>query len=175
MGVVTGVPPQAGSGHSPSGLSQSSLSQAQPSVPNAFAELAAKCEAATKPSFALFAEAFEAAYGARSSLGQKWSEFCTFVDDEAWFDAALMLLEPKHDWRRLTPTSISVYAGNPYNAAAQTRYDGYGATLALQLCAAFLKMRAAIEAKAIATEARRAETENTGSVHEGAGPQDIAQ
>lgn len=28
---------------------------------------------------------------------------------------------------------------------------------------------------AIATEARRAETENTGSVHEGAGPQDIAQ
>jgi hypothetical protein len=35
MPMESGRPPLRGSGHSPSGLSQSSLSQAQPSVPNA--------------------------------------------------------------------------------------------------------------------------------------------
>jgi hypothetical protein len=43
-------------------------------------------------------------------------------------DEALALLPEGADWRRLTPTSMSVYAASPYNASAQVRYDGYGAT-----------------------------------------------
>lgn len=60
-------------------------------------------------------------------------------------DAAIGLLDPKNDWRRLTPVSMSVFAASPYNAAAQVRYDGYGPTPAAQLCAAFFKMKAAKE------------------------------
>lgn len=70
-------------------------------------------------------------------------------------DAALALLPQDADWRRLTPKSMSVYAASPYNAAAQTRHDGYGATPALQLCAAILKMCLAPIVKALAAEARR--------------------
>jgi hypothetical protein len=39
----------------------------------------------------------------------------------------------------------------------------------------FLRVALDVLATAIATEARRAETAQTGSVHEGAGPKDIAQ
>lgn len=58
-------------------------------------------------------------------------------------DAALGLLTGGADWRRLTPTSVSVYAASPYNAKAQVRHDGYGPTPAAQMCAAFFKMHLA--------------------------------
>lgn len=89
-------------------------------------------------------------------------------------DAALTLLPKGADWRRLTHRSASTYAANPYNPKAQKRIDGFGSTVPLQLCSAALRLRLAHIVKAIATEARRAET-SSGSVHEGAGPQDIAQ
>ena len=73
-------------------------------------------------------------------------------------DEALKLLPPGADWRRLTSMSMSVYAASPYNAAAQTRYDGYGNTPALQLIDAIRKMNAALEAKALAAATRRAKT-----------------
>lgn len=90
-------------------------------------------------------------------------------------DDALRLLPKGADWRRLTDRSVSAYAANPYNAAAQKWLDGFGKTVALQICSAALKVRLEPVLKAIATEARRAETLKDGSVHEGAGPQDIAQ
>ena len=87
-------------------------------------------------------------------------------------DSALRLLPDGADWRKLTNPSISVYAANPYNADAQKRHDGNGATPALQMCAAafrlmvdpVLKAEAVAARKASAIEARRAET-GTGSVH----------
>lgn len=71
-------------------------------------------------------------------------------------DAALGLLLAAADWRRFTPVSMSVFAASPYNAAAQTRHDGYGPTPALQLCSAILKMKLAPILKTLAAEARRA-------------------
>jgi hypothetical protein len=70
-------------------------------------------------------------------------------------DEALALLPEGADWRRLTPTSMSVYAASPYNASAQVRYDGYGATPAHQLYDAIRKMERAQIAKAEAIKARR--------------------
>ena len=58
-------------------------------------------------------------------------------------DAALGLLPEGADWRRFTPISCCVYAGSPYNAKAQVRYDGNGPTPAAQLCAAILRMQLA--------------------------------
>ena len=52
-------------------------------------------------------------------------------------------------WRRLTETAVAVYDASPYNAAAQIRYDGIGATVPIQMIAAELKRRAAHEAKAL--------------------------
>lgn len=90
-------------------------------------------------------------------------------------DSALRLLPKGADWRKLTNPSISVYAANPYNAEAQKRHDGNGATPPLQMCAAALRLMAdpLIKAekdaarRASAIEARRAET-GTGSVYESA-------
>lgn len=81
-------------------------------------------------------------------------------------DEALELLPNGADWRRLTPTSMSVYAASPYNAASQVRYDGYGDTPAHQLYDAIRKMELAQIAKAKAIEARRAATGNTDAVED---------
>jgi hypothetical protein len=91
-------------------------------------------------------------------------------------DEALELLPEGADWRRLTPTSMSVYAANPYNSTAQVRYDGYGDTPAHQLYDAIRKMELAQAKKAQAIEARRAETtgsvEDESAVPEGNAPND---
>jgi hypothetical protein len=98
-----------------------------------------RCEEATKGSESL-SEEIEVA------LCIDWSTGCTTS-----IDGALELLPPGADWRRLTDRSASTYAANPYNAAAQLRHDGYGATVALQICSAALKVRLApIEQKLVA-------------------------
>lgn len=81
------------------------------------------------------------------------------TDDLLSLDAALRLLPEGADWRRFTPKSMSVYAASPYNAAAQVRYDGYGATPAAQLADAIAKMKAAQEAKARAQAQSRSAVE----------------
>jgi hypothetical protein len=58
-------------------------------------------------------------------------------------DAVIARLPAGSDWRRFTPVSMSLFAASPYNAAAQTRYDGYGDTPAAQLRDALAKMAAA--------------------------------
>lgn len=85
-------------------------------------------------------------------------------------DMALTLLPDGADWRKLTHPSMSVYAANPYNAQAQKRIDGNGATPALQMCAAAMRLRLEPLLKASAIEARRAKT-RSGLVHESAVPQ----
>jgi len=92
----------------------------------------------------------------------------------AYFDAALILLPAGAVWRKFTDGGCSVYAGSPFNAAAQVRYDGHTSIDSLSLCAAILRLAHAHAAKASAIEARRAAT-GTGAVHESAARQGDAQ
>lgn len=104
------------------------------------------------------------------------SGFYELIEVGAFLEAAIMLLPDGADWRKFTPISMSAYAASPYNAAAQVKHSGYGATDALRLCSVALKLRLAPIQKAIATEAQRAATVKQGAVEDdGAGPKDIAQ
>jgi len=71
-------------------------------------------------------------------------------------DAAISLLPDGAIWRKFTDASMSTYAASPFNAAAQVRHDGHGATPALQLCAAALRVRLAPLEKIEAAERRKA-------------------
>ncbi len=73
-------------------------------------------------------------------------------------DAATSLLPAGGVWRKYTDHSASVYAASPYNAQAQVRYDGTGATPALQIVAAVFRMRAAQEAARLARAKPRAQS-----------------
>jgi hypothetical protein len=70
-------------------------------------------------------------------------------------DDAVKTLPSGSDWRLLSPKSASAYAASPYNAAAQKRHDGFGATIPLRICAAALKVRIEALAKIVATNARK--------------------
>ncbi len=85
---------------------------------------------------------------------------------DAYFSAALLLLPAEAAWRKFTDGGCSVYAGSPFNAAAQVRYDGHTSIDSLSLAAAILRLAHAYAAKAQAIEARRAAT--LGAVHESA-------
>lgn len=108
-------------------------------------ELAERVENATGPSFALFADAFEAIYGGRSSLGEKWSAFCALCEAEAWLDAALTLVPEgcsfdlsKDHYRDGGKWVCTTGPDDHYH----TNGRGMAATPALALCAAALRARA---------------------------------
>lgn len=84
----------------------------------------------------------------------------------AFIDAAVAMLPPPAIWRRYTDLSCSVYAASPYNAQAQTCYDGISRFAPLAICAGLLRMKLAPLLKAQAIEARRAETTKIGSVED---------
>ena len=105
--------------------------------------------------------ACEAASGPDGHLGSKIAEILganPLLDCTGSFDDALKMLPPGADWRKLTHPSISVYAANPYNANAQKRHDGNGATPPLQMCAALLRLAVEPILKAEATAARKTQS-----------------
>lgn len=158
QGVAFGPGSQA----SPEAASASSPSV---SIPNAIATLTRlidACEAADGKvdNFGIDCEIERLIFDRPSGLMRRFSRS---------LDDALALLPEGADWRRLTHQSISVYAANPYNANAQKRIDGMGATPALAMCAAALRLKLEPLLKAQAIEARRAATAKTGAVEDESG------
>jgi hypothetical protein len=147
--------------------------------PERLREIATECEMATaQESRGLLLIARDAAMPAPKDVAEwlAWrtarSNFQFLIDAGAFLDAALTLV-PGEDWEfsleRETDSAGEMFARCRMGDPARHR-DCEARTLPLALCAAALRARAAI-----ATEARRAETVKQGSVHEGAGPKDIAQ
>lgn len=141
------------------------------SIPSAtLLDLIERCEQADGPDrrlggeIMLFVKPFpNGYYGQRNGMRARGTpeidrvEFAAdyWPNPTASIDAALDTLPTGADWRRLTPTTTSAYAANPYGGTAQVRHDGNGATVPLQICAAGLKIRLAVAQKVAATLARK--------------------
>lgn len=110
-------------------------------------ELAARVEAAEKPSPELFFAAFEAVHGGRSSMGQLWSRFCSLIDEEAFLDAAMALvpegLEGGVNPGKSGKWAARLYSRTPAGNAVIETDTVFAATPALALTAASLRSRAA--------------------------------
>jgi hypothetical protein len=119
--------------------------------------LAERCEAATGPSFELFAEAFGAINGGRSALGEKWSAFCALIEADAWLDAAITLVpegcgiytrwslkggETRTADAILTREASQAIGQHGHYVAENVNVEVLGCkTLPLALCAAALRSR----------------------------------
>lgn len=154
--------------------------------------LAERCEQAAGPDRGLDAEIARAVghiprsadyEGTIKTGDMAWSNGCGYEIPaySASLDAAIALIPPGGDWRRLISDAMAVYSRNPYGQVAK-RYDGFAKEPPLAMCAACLR---AIAAPIEAAEIRAARTASVdrspkggdacGSIaDESAGPKDDA-
>ena len=105
--------------------------------------LADRFEKATGESFGLFAEAFEAVNGGRSSERLAWSSFCSLIEAEAWLDAAMTLAKDfGGEVTFFKDGTAKAYLWQPYPLAVECKK---AATPALALCAASLRALATLD------------------------------